>query len=67
LGGPSISTKQQSSAAPAEAAGSLSPEELYRLTLFKWRYTLEAAGFNEPQVPALLFLKWLHATGRVSS
>ena len=42
----------------------LSPPELHRLTLFKWRYTLESYGFSEWEVDQLLFLTWLHATRR---
>jgi hypothetical protein len=45
----------------------LTTDELYRLTLYKWRYALEAGGFDSPEVPSLLFLKWLHTTGRLES
>jgi hypothetical protein len=44
----------------------LSPAELYQLTLYKWRYSLEAYGFEQHQVRELMFLKWLHATRRVN-
>jgi hypothetical protein len=47
-----------------EQAEHLSPAELHRLTLFKWRYTLESFGFSEWQVDQLVFLTWLHATRR---
>jgi hypothetical protein len=39
----------------------LSRPELHRLTLFKWRYTLEALGFRAQQVEQLMFLAWLRA------
>jgi hypothetical protein len=42
----------------------LSRAELHRLTLFKWRYTLESYGFSDWQVDNLVFLTWLHATRR---
>jgi len=43
----------------------LSPLELHRLTLFKWRYMLESLGFRGWQVHELMFLTWLQATARV--
>ena len=43
----------------------LSDLELYQLTLYKWRYSLEAYGFEPYQVRELMFLKWLHASKRV--
>jgi hypothetical protein len=43
----------------------LTPAELYQLTLYKWRYSLEAFGFNPEEVRQLMFLKWLHASRRV--
>ena len=43
----------------------LSQEELYQLTLYKWRYSLEAYGFEHHEVRELMFLKWLHASKRV--
>lgn len=43
----------------------LTADELYRLTLYKWRYSLEAYGFDHDQVRELMFLKWLHASRRV--
>jgi hypothetical protein len=44
---------------------SLSRAELHSLTLFKWRYSLEALGFDAHQVNQLVFLTWLRATRRV--
>lgn len=35
--------------------------DVRRLTLFKWRYSLESAGFSTTQAEQLLFLKWLNA------
>jgi hypothetical protein len=32
-----------------------------RLTLYKWRYSLESAGYSTHQAEHLLFLKWLNA------
>ena len=43
----------------------LSTTDLYQLTLFKWRYTLESLGFAAHEVEQLLFLTWLRATARV--
>jgi hypothetical protein len=43
----------------------LTADELYQLTLYKWRYSLEAYGFDHDQVRELMFLKWLHASRRV--
>jgi hypothetical protein len=39
----------------------LTAQDVRRLTLFKWRYSLESAGFTSYQAEQLLFLKWLHA------
>ena len=49
----------------AVAASPLSADELYQLTLYKWRYSLEAYGFQHSEVRDLMFLKWLHASRRV--
>jgi hypothetical protein len=46
-------------------ANPLTADELYQLTLYKWRYSLEAYGFDAAEVRELMFLKWLHASGRV--
>jgi len=43
----------------------LSADELYQLTLYKWRYSLEAYGFDQDEVRELMFLKWLYASRRV--
>ncbi len=43
----------------------LSAAELYQLTLYKWRYSLEAYGFDHEEVRELMFLKWLYASRRV--
>jgi len=42
----------------------LTAQDVRRLTLFKWRYSLESAGFTSRQAAHLLFLKWLHARRR---
>ena len=43
----------------------LSRQEMHQLTLFKWRYSLEALGFDAYEVDQLMFLTWLRATRRV--
>jgi len=43
----------------------LSADELYHLTLYKWRYSLEAFGFERKEVRSLMFMKWLYASHRV--
>jgi hypothetical protein len=48
-----------------ESEGVLTQTELYQLTLYKWRYSLEAYGFEHHEVKDLMFLKWLHASRRV--
>jgi hypothetical protein len=52
--------------APQEPQQALTQEELYQLTLYKWRYSLEAYGFERHEVRELMFLKWLHASRRVA-
>ena len=65
------STSTASSSEPASTATAhvednpLSAAELYQLTLYKWRYSLEAYGFDQGEVRELMFLKWLHASRRV--
>ena len=39
----------------------LTQEDIRRLTLYKWRYSLESSGFTAEQVGHLLFLNWLYA------
>ena len=51
--------------APLPQESPLSAAELYQLTLYKWRYSLEAFGFDTDEVRELMFLKWLHASRRV--
>ena len=46
-------------------ASPLSTSDLYRLTLYKWRYALEAFGFDGGEVRALMFLKWLHVSHKL--
>jgi len=47
--------------------GPLTAAELYQLTLYKWRYSLEALGFGADQVQRLVFLKWLRMSQRIPS
>jgi len=67
LAEPDSTTTQPSSANSREEVDDspLSAHELYQLTLYKWRYSLEAYGFKHEQVRELMFLKWLHASRRV--
>ena len=63
---PTASETNTSSAVSAFLEDSpLSADELYQLTLYKWRYSLEAYGFDAGQVRDLMFLKWLYASRRV--
>lgn len=61
------STTTATTASPEQALeqSPLSADELYQLTLYKWRYSLEAYGFDQDEVRELMFLKWLHASRRV--
>lgn len=43
----------------------LTPAEIRRLTLYKWRYSLESSGFSADQVGRLLFLKWMVANSGI--
>ena len=63
----STTTPQQASADRTSLVdrSPLSANELYQLTLYKWRYSLEAYGFEAHEVRDLMFLKWLHASRRV--
>jgi hypothetical protein len=54
------------SAQPNSVSAQLSARELYQLTLYKWRYSLEAFGFDMHEVRDLMFLKWLHASRRLA-
>lgn len=44
----------------------LSLLEQHRLTLFKWRYSLESLGFAAHEIQSLMFLTWLRATARAT-
>jgi hypothetical protein len=61
----SVSTEAPMSAPSLVEDSPLSSNELYQLTLYKWRYSLEAYGFQADEVRDLMFLKWLHASRRV--
>lgn len=63
LGGESSPARSRRST----AGGPLTGEELYQLTLYKWRYSLEALGFAAGSVRSLMFLKWLHLSERLRS
>lgn len=39
----------------------LTAQDMRRLTLYKWKYSLESAGFTSHEAGHLLFLKWLYA------
>lgn len=43
----------------------LSPAEITRLTLFKWRYMCLAYGFKGADVPRLVFARWLVWQGKL--
>ena len=58
-------TSESTTALSIVEDSSLSSNELYQLTLYKWRYSLEAYGFEQHEVKDLMFMKWLHATRRV--
>ena len=64
LRGPDVHRTSSHQPGDREQGEPLSAAEMHRLTLFKWRYTLESYGFSEWQVDQLLFLTWLHATRR---
>lgn len=66
-------TSDQARSVPATTPGSprgaarpaLTSEDVRRLTLYKWRYSLESSGFTNDQVGHLLFLKWRYANHAV--
>jgi hypothetical protein len=63
------SNSAATSATPAAESlpeATLSAAELYQLTLYKWRYSLEAFGFDEQEVRNLMFLKWRYASRRIA-
>ena len=66
---PNSSTTPETPTTSAPASilegGPLSAAELYQLTLYKWRYSLEAYGFDHEEVRELMFLKWLYASRRI--
>jgi len=63
---PDSVTTSPASAASVEVSP-LSAAELYQLTLYKWRYSLEAYGFEPDAVRELVFLKWLYTSHRLPS
>jgi hypothetical protein len=44
----------------------LTAQEVKRLTLWKWQYSLQSQGFTRSEADHLLFLKWAYAKGRVA-
>ena len=58
-------TSESTTAISIVEDSTLSSNELYQLTLYKWRYSLEAYGFAQHEVKDLMFMKWLHATRRI--
>jgi hypothetical protein len=62
---PETPTPTTSAPASILEGSPLSAAELYQLTLYKWRYSLEAYGFEHEEVRELMFLKWLYASRRI--
>ena len=62
---PDSTTSTQPTSTVLVEESALSATELYQLTLYKWRYSLEAFGFDAGEVRDLMFLKWLHASRHV--
>jgi hypothetical protein len=58
---PIATPTRQAQPASSGVRAVLTAQDVRRLTLFKWRYSLESAGFSANQAEHLLFLKWLHA------
>ena len=58
---PTVMPAQQRRPGNGGVRAVLTAQDVRRLTLFKWRYSLESAGFSSHQAERLLFLKWLHA------
>jgi hypothetical protein len=65
----STSSHETTAASPSSLVedSPLTRAELYQLTLYKWRYSLEAYGFEASEVRELMFLKWLYASRRMLS
>lgn len=49
----------------ATTSPTLTAQDVRRLTLFKWRYSLESAGFTTWEIEQLLFWKWAYRSGRL--
>lgn len=45
----------------------LSEREMYRLTLWKWAYAAECAGWAPVQARRLVFARYLRARGKLTS
>jgi hypothetical protein len=63
----STTTTTTTSPAVSFETSPLSAAELYQLTLYKWRYSLEAYGFDAGTVRELMFLKWLYSSHHLPS
>lgn len=62
---PPMHQPAQTRASKAASEEPLSLRELHQLTLYKWSYTLRSHGFKPWQIEELIFLKWMHKTGRL--
>lgn len=58
---PTATPPREARLASGGVRATLTAQDVRRLTLFKWRYSLESAGFSSRQAEHVLFLKWLHA------
>jgi hypothetical protein len=58
---PTATPAREARLASGGVRAALTAQDVRRLTLFKWRYSLESAGFSSHQAEHLLFLKWLQA------
>lgn len=58
---PTAAPPREGRMARGSLRAALTAQDVRRLTLFKWRYSLESSGFTTQQAAHLLFLKWLHA------
>jgi hypothetical protein len=62
--GPNTSTDEDTGEIVAHLVPvGLSPTERARLTLFKWRYVLQATGFTPAEGGRLTFMRWLYTRG----
>lgn len=64
-GHPSVPEEPSVGVSVSASENPLTEHEVHQLTLYKWRYSLEAYGFDASQVRKLMFVKWLQVTQRV--